>query len=143
MAVRSSGGKPQVEVKTFLAEPINPLACNTDGTYIVGGGDSSSIYLCEIRIFDEERQQRAGNLFKYSFSNHVLPITDIVTGYGGSNIIIVSASQDRTFKVWSLAKGTMLRNTVFSLVIDAVTLDPGKHVFVMLVVEMERYTLQN
>ncbi|GKC54752.1 protein root initiation defective 3, partial [Tanacetum coccineum] len=168
MAVGSSGRKPQVEVKSFPAELINPLACNTDGTYIVGGGVSSSIYIWEvfsmdqsllisggddgsmrvwsllmIRIFDEERQQRAGHLYEYSFSDHALPVTDIVAGYEGSNAIIVSSSQDRTCKVWSLARGTMLRNTVFPSVIDVVALDPGKHVFVMLVVEMERYTLQN
>lgn len=53
-----------------------------------------------IRIFDEERQQRAGHLYEYSFSEHALPVTDIVTGYGGSNAIIVSASQDRTCKVY-------------------------------------------
>ncbi|GJV38529.1 protein root initiation defective 3 [Tanacetum coccineum] len=167
-----SWNKPQVEVKSFPAEPINPLACNTDGTYIVGGGVSGSIYLWEVAtgrllkkwhghyraitclvfsmdqsllisgaedgsvrvwsllmIFDEERQQRAGHLYEYSFSDHALPVTDIVTGYGGSNAIIVSASQDRTCKVWSLARGTMLRNIVFPSVIDAVALDPGEHVF--------------
>ncbi|GKB36258.1 protein root initiation defective 3 [Tanacetum coccineum] len=167
-----SWNKPQVEVKSFPAEPINPLACNTDGTYIVGGGVSGSIYLWEVAtgrllkkwhghyraitclvfsmdqsllisgaedgsvrvwsllmIFDEERQQIAGHLYEYSFSDHALPVTDIVTGYGGSNAIIVSASQDRTCKVWSLARGTMLRNIVFPSVIDAVALDPGEHVF--------------
>nr|GEY40922.1 hypothetical protein [Tanacetum cinerariifolium] len=113
---------PQVEVKSFPAEPINPLACNTDDTYIVGEGVSSSIYLWEVAT---------GRLLKKCH------------GYRGPNTIIVSASQDRTCKVWSLAKGTMLRNIVFTSVIDAVALDPGKHVFVMLVVEMERYTLQN
>ncbi|KAI3506112.1 hypothetical protein L1887_28468 [Cichorium endivia] len=167
-----SWNKPQVEVKSFPAEAINPLACNSDGTYIVGGGVSGDIYLWEVAtgrllkkwhahyrpvtclvfssdqsllisgsedghvrvwsllmIFDEERQQRAGHLYEYSFSGHTLPVTDIVTGYGGSNAIILSASQDRTCKVWSLARGTLLRNVVFPSVIDAIALDPGEHVF--------------
>lgn len=167
-----SWNKPQVEVKSFPAEAINPLACNSDGTYIVGGGVSGDIYLWEVAtgrllkkwhahyrpvtclvfssdqsllisgsedghvrvwsllmIFDEERQQRAGHLYEYSFSGHTLPVTDIVTGYGGSNAIILSASQDRTCKVWSLARGTLLRNVVFPSVIEAIALDPGEHVF--------------
>lgn len=167
-----SWNKPQVEVKSFPAEAVNPLACNSEGTYIVGGGVSGDIYLWEVEtgrllkkwhahyravtclvfsddqsllisgaedgsvrvwpllmIFDEERQQRAGHLYLYSFSEHALPVTDIVTGYGGSNAIILSASQDRTCKVWSLARGTLLRNIVFPSIIDAVALDPGEHVF--------------
>nr|XP_043606063.1 protein ROOT INITIATION DEFECTIVE 3 [Erigeron canadensis] len=167
-----SWNKPQVEVKSFPAEAISPLASNSDGTYIVGGGLSGEIYLWEVAtgrllkkwhahyrgvtclvfsedqsllisgaedgsvrvwsllmIFDEERQQRAGHLYEYSFSDHALPVTDIVTGYGGSNAIILSASQDRTCKIWSLARGTLLRNVVFPSVIDAVALDPGEHVF--------------
>ncbi|CAI9302262.1 unnamed protein product [Lactuca saligna] len=123
--------QPQVEVKSFPAEAFNPLACNTDGTYIVGGGVSGHIYLWEVAtgrllkkwhghyrpvtclvfsndqsllisgsedgtvrvwsllmIFDEEGQQRAGHLYEYSFTGHALPVTDIVTGFGGSNAII-------------------------------------------------------
>ncbi|CAH1423241.1 unnamed protein product [Lactuca virosa] len=29
---------PQVEVKSFPVETINPLACNNDGSYIIGRG---------------------------------------------------------------------------------------------------------
>ncbi|CAI9292601.1 unnamed protein product [Lactuca saligna] len=115
--------QPQVEVKSFPAQAINPLACNTDDTYIVGGGVSGHIYLWDVAtgrllkkwhghyrpvtclvfsndqsllisgskdgtvriwsllmIFDEEGQQRAGQLYEYRFTGHALPITDIVTG---------------------------------------------------------------
>nr|KAJ0191899.1 hypothetical protein LSAT_V11C800453670 [Lactuca sativa] len=174
-----------VEVKSFPTEAFNHLACNTDGTYIVGGGVSGHIYLWEVEtgtllkkwhghyrpvtclvfsndqsllisrsedgtvrvwsllmIFDEEGQQRAGHLYEYNFTGHALPITDIVTGCGGSNAIILSASLDHTCKVWSLNRGTLLRNIVFPSIIDAVALDPGEHVF-MLVGQMGKYTLQN
>nr|KAJ0214637.1 hypothetical protein LSAT_V11C400162720 [Lactuca sativa] len=163
---------PQVEVKSFPAKTINLLACNTDGTYIVGGGVSGHIYLWEVAtgrllkkwhghyrlvtclvfsndqsllifgfedgtvrfwsllmIFDEEGQQRAGHLYEYSFTGHALPVTNIVTGYGGSNAIILSAALDRTCKVWSLTRGTLLRNIVFPSIIDVVALDQGEHVF--------------
>lgn len=40
--------QPQVEVKSFPAEPIKPLASNHLGTYIVGGALSGDIYLWEV-----------------------------------------------------------------------------------------------
>lgn len=52
-----------------------------------------------IRVFDDLRREDAGPLYEHSFSEHTLRVTDIVTGYGGSNAIIVSASEDRTCKV--------------------------------------------
>ncbi|PSS35841.1 Protein ROOT INITIATION DEFECTIVE like, partial [Actinidia chinensis var. chinensis] len=167
-----SWNKPQVEVKSFPAEPINPLASNSDGTYIVGGGASGDIYLWEVAtgrllkkwhahyravtclvfsddqsllisgaedgsvrvwsllmIFDDMRREQARHLYEYSFSEHTLRVTDIATGYGGCNAIIVSTSEDRTCKVWSLSKGKLLRNIVFPSIIDAIALDPGEHVF--------------
>lgn len=40
--------QPQVDVKSFPAEQIKPLAANSEGTYIVGGGLSGNIYLWEV-----------------------------------------------------------------------------------------------
>lgn len=50
-------------------------------------------------MFDDERREEARHPYEYSFSEHTLRVTDIVTGYGGCNAIIVSASEDRTCKV--------------------------------------------
>ncbi|GKV10243.1 hypothetical protein SLEP1_g21636 [Rubroshorea leprosula] len=167
-----SWSKPQPEVKSFPAEPIKPLAANSLGTYIVGGGSSGNIYLWEVatgrllkkwkahlrgvtclvfseddsllisgsedgcirvwslfRIFDDVQSQQASHLYEHSITEHSLPVTDIVTGYGGCNAILVSASKDRTCKVWSLSEGRLLRNIVFPSEIDVIALDPGEHVF--------------
>lgn len=56
-----------------------------------------------LRIFDDLRQEAAKHLYEHSFSEHTLKVTHIVTGYGGCNAIIVSASEDRTCKVWVLS----------------------------------------
>lgn len=167
-----SWSKPQAQVKSFPAERIKPLAANSEGTYIVGGGLSGDIYLWEVAtgrllkkwhahyravtclvfseddsllvsgsedgcirvwslflIFDDVRRQQASHLYEYSFTEHTLCVTDIVMGYGGGNAIIVSASEDRTCKVWSLSRGRLLRNIVFPSIIDAIALDPGEYVF--------------
>ncbi|XP_042373621.1 protein ROOT INITIATION DEFECTIVE 3-like [Zingiber officinale] len=168
-----SWDKPQVEVRSFPAEPIGPLISNAEGTYIIGGGSSGSIYLWEvftgkllkkwhahyrsvncltlakddesllisgsedgsvkvwslIMLFDDIAMASAANHYIYSFSEHSLGVTDIVSGHGLSNSIIISSSQDRTCKVWSLSKGELLRNILFPSVIDAIAMDPGEHVF--------------
>ncbi|KAK6160695.1 hypothetical protein DH2020_004076 [Rehmannia glutinosa] len=136
-----SWNKPQVEVRSFPAEPIKALVSNSQGTYIAGGGVSGDIYFWEVAtgkllkkwhahyravsclvfnddqsllisgsedgcvrvwslflIFDDARREEARHLFEYSFHEHSLRVTDVKTGYGGSNAIIVSASEDRTCK---------------------------------------------
>ncbi|KAG8377598.1 hypothetical protein BUALT_Bualt08G0049700 [Buddleja alternifolia] len=168
-----SWNKPQVEVRSFPAEPITPLVSNSQGTYIAGGGVSGDVYFWEVAtgkllkkwhahlravtclvfnddqsllisgaedgsirvwslflIFDDARREDARHLFEYNFQEHSSRrVTDIKTGYGGCNAIIVSASEDRTCKVWSLSSGKLLRTIVFPSVIDAISLDPGEHVF--------------
>ncbi|XP_050215311.1 protein ROOT INITIATION DEFECTIVE 3-like [Mercurialis annua] len=164
--------KPQVEVKCFPEEPIKPLICNREGTYLIGGGLSGDIYLWEVTtgrllkkwrahyravtclvftednsflvsgsedgsvkvwsllmLFDDYQMEQGSQLYEHSFSEHTLCVTDVVTGYGGGNAIIVSASEDRTCKVWSLSKKRLLRNIVFPSIIDSLALDPGEHVF--------------
>ncbi|KAK4722754.1 hypothetical protein R3W88_012987 [Solanum pinnatisectum] len=167
-----SWNKPQVEVKSFPAEPIYPLVSNSEGTYIAGGGASGEIYLWQvatgkllkkwhahyravtcllfnddqsllisgsedgsvrvwslIMVFDDLLRGKARQPYEFSFSEHSLKVTDVVIGYGGANAIIVSASEDRTCKVWSLSRGKLLRNIVFPSIIDAIALDPGEDVF--------------
>ncbi|TQE10674.1 hypothetical protein C1H46_003577 [Malus baccata] len=167
-----SWSKPQVDVKSFPEEPINPLAANSEGTYIVGGGSSGNIYLWEVNtgrllkkwhahyrgvsclafsddgsllisgsedggirvwsligLFDDYQSQQESHLYMHNFTEHTLCVTDVVTGYGGCKAIIVSASQDRTCKVWSVGSGRLLRNVVFPTIIDAIALDPGENVF--------------
>ncbi|PKI48028.1 protein ROOT INITIATION DEFECTIVE 3 [Punica granatum] len=167
-----SWDKPQVEVKSFPAEPIKPLTANSEGTYLLGGGASGEIYLWEVatgkllkhwrahlravtcmvlsdddsilvsgaengdvrvwslyEIFEDTLRQEAKHLYMYDFKEHTQRITDVVIGYGGYNAIFVTASEDRTCKVWSLSKGMLLRSIVFPSVINAIALDPGEHVF--------------
>ena len=40
--------QPQPEFKSYPVEPVGPLACTGDGSYIVGGGVSGRIYIWEV-----------------------------------------------------------------------------------------------
>ncbi|CAI0558692.1 unnamed protein product [Linum tenue] len=164
--------KRQAEVKSFLGEPIKPIAATSDGTYLVGGGISGNIYLWEVPtgrllqqwhahlrpitclVFSDDdsllvsaaedgcvrvwplltvvgvqQRDQASNLYLHSFAEHTLPITDLVMGHGGGNAVIISASEDRSCKIWSLSKGVLLRSLVFPSIINALALDSWELVF--------------
>lgn len=106
------------------------LVFSEDDSLLISGSENGQIRVWSLyMLFDDLRSRDAKNLFEYSFQDHSLRITDVVIGYGGCNAIIVSASDDRTCKVWSLSRGTLLRNIVFPSEIDAIALDPAEHVF--------------
>ncbi|KAL9673157.1 hypothetical protein QQ045_029410 [Rhodiola kirilowii] len=166
-----SWNKPLAEVRSFPAEPIKPLVCDTNGTYIIGGGSLGNMYIWEVAtgkllrkwhahyravtslvmlegqsllvsgsedgnvrvwslflIFDDHRREEAERLYEHSFSEHSLPVTDIVCSVAGHNAIIVSASEDCTCKVWNIS-GKLLRSILFPTIINAIGLPPGEEVF--------------
>ncbi|CAM8977924.1 unnamed protein product [Rhodiola kirilowii] len=166
-----SWNKPSAEVRSFPAEPIKPLVCDTNGTYIIGGGSLGNMYIWEVAtgkllrkwhahyravtslvmlegqsllvsgsedgnvrvwslflIFDDHRREEAERLYEHSFSEHSLPVTDIVCSVAGHNAIIVSASEDCTCKVWNIS-GKLLRSILFPTIINAIGLPPGEEVF--------------
>ncbi|KAJ3693328.1 hypothetical protein LUZ60_008808 [Juncus effusus] len=164
--------KPQLAVKSFPAEPIGPLVSNSEGTFLIGGGSSGSIYLWEvasgklinkwqahyravtclsisndesllisgsddggvrvwnlIMMFDNVRKGESGSLYLYSFTEHALRVTDLVSGTGLSNSIAISSSEDRTCKIMSLSEGKVLRSITLPSIADSVSIDPSEHRF--------------
>lgn len=50
-------------------------------------------------MFDDARRKEARHDYVHSFRDHTLRVTDVKSGHGGSNAIIISASEDQTCKV--------------------------------------------
>ncbi|KAL0027630.1 hypothetical protein WJX79_003997 [Trebouxia sp. C0005] len=63
----------------------------------------------------------------YSWSEHTLPVTSIHVGAGQANAIAITASLDRSCKIWSLAQGILLRSLTFPASIHSIRTDPGDH----------------
>ncbi|CAI0558643.1 unnamed protein product [Linum tenue] len=82
--------KRQAEVKSFLGEPIKPIAATSDGTYLVGGGISGNIYLWEVPT---------GRLLQ-QWHAHLRPITCLV--FSDDDSLLVSAAEDGCVRVWPL-----------------------------------------
>ncbi|XVE94913.1 hypothetical protein REPUB_Repub02eG0050700 [Reevesia pubescens] len=77
-----SWSKPHAEVKSFPAEPIKPLAANSDGSYIVGGGSSGDIYLWLLK----------------KWHAHYRGVTCLV--FSEDDSLLISGSEDRCVRVW-------------------------------------------
>lgn len=105
------------------------VLCDDQSLLVSGSEDGTVRVYSLVTVFDEVARQKGDHLYVHSFLEHTLPVTDIVVGYGGANAIIVSASEDRTCKVWRMSTGQLLRSIIFPSVIDAVALDPGEYVF--------------
>ncbi|KAF8104869.1 hypothetical protein N665_0166s0053 [Sinapis alba] len=110
---------------------VTCLVFSGDDSFLVSGSQDGSVRVWSlIRLFDDyQRQQQGSTLYEHKFDEHTRSVTDIVIDCGGCNALIVSASEDKTCKVWSLSKGKLLRNIIFPSEINALALDPGGSVF--------------
>ncbi|KAL5705073.1 hypothetical protein ACHQM5_023419 [Ranunculus cassubicifolius] len=109
---------------------VTCLVLSEDESLLVSGSDDGEVCVWSLlKIFDDIGNKVAKNTYEHKFSEHTLRVTDLITGYGGCNALIISSSEDRTCKVWSMSKGKLLRTINFPSIIDAIALDPGEHVF--------------
>ncbi|MCL7051739.1 hypothetical protein MKW94_020119 [Papaver nudicaule] len=104
---------------------VTCLVLSDDESRLISGAEDGCVHVWSLcTIFDDDATKAATHSYL-----HTLRVTDIVTGHGGCNAIIISSSEDRTCKVWSLSKGKLLRTIDFPSVINAVALDPCEHIF--------------
>ncbi|URD73798.1 WD repeat-containing protein 18-like [Musa troglodytarum] len=121
---------------------VTCFTLSKDESLLISGSEDGSVRVWSLMMmFEDVAKASAGVLYRYSFSEHALRVTDVVTGHGLCNSIIISSSEDRTCKIWSLSEGLLLRNITFPSIIDAIVMDPGEHVFYA-GGEMAKYILQ-
>ncbi|MCL7040226.1 hypothetical protein MKW94_027208, partial [Papaver nudicaule] len=109
---------------------VTCLVLSDDESLLISGAEDGFVRVWSLfKMFDDIGTKAATQQYLHNFSEHTLRVTDIVTGHGGCNAIIISSSQDRTCKVWSLSKGKLLRTIDFPSVINAVALDPCEYIF--------------
>ncbi|KAJ0985016.1 hypothetical protein J5N97_003372 [Dioscorea zingiberensis] len=109
---------------------VTCLTLSDDESMLISGSVDGCIRVWSLlMMFDEMGKEAVRNLYVYSFLEHTLRVTDIVSGHGLCNSIIVSSSEDRTCKIWSLSKGRLLRTVSLPAIVNAIAMDPGEHTF--------------
>lgn len=104
---------------------------HSGGLLLSGGEDTvvSTWLLMDVldASLSQQAMQQQPTAPLFSWSEHTLPVTSIHVGAGQANAIAVTASLDRSCKIWSLAQGTLLRSLTFPAAIYSVRTDPGDH----------------
>ncbi|XP_020102451.1 protein ROOT INITIATION DEFECTIVE 3-like [Ananas comosus] len=109
---------------------VTCLTLSDDESLLISGSEDGSIRVWSLmKMFDSMAAAESGRLYIYSFSEHIFPVTDIVSGHGLCNSIVVSSSMDKTCKIWSLSEGRILRSISFPAIIDAIVIDSAEHTF--------------
>nr|CAD1840178.1 unnamed protein product [Ananas comosus var. bracteatus] len=109
---------------------VTCLTLSDDESLLISGSEDGSIRVWSLmKMFDSMAAAESGRLYIYSFSEHIFPVTDIVSGHGLCNSIVVSSSMDKTCKIWSLSEGRILRSISFPAIIDAIVIDSAERTF--------------
>ncbi|KAH6556527.1 hypothetical protein KP509_1Z173300 [Ceratopteris richardii] len=84
--------KTQPDIKSYPVEPIGPLACTSDGSYLAGGGLSGRIYLWEVS---------SGRLLRV-WAAHYKAITCLA--FSDDESLLISGADDGYVNVWPLLR---------------------------------------
>lgn len=84
--------KTQPDFKSYPVEPIGPVACTSDGSYLVGGGVSGRIYLWEVS---------SGRLLRV-WAAHYKAVSCLV--FSDDESLLISGADDGYVNVWPLLR---------------------------------------
>ncbi|KAI0629250.1 WD40 repeat-like protein [Trametes polyzona] len=109
---------------------INVLRSTQDAAALVAGSEDSGVSVWSVsRLLDETLQNELPTPY-CNFTDHTLPVTDIVCGVGMfPTCRILTASVDHTVKVWDPASKTLLTTFYFPQPIACIAWDPTERLF--------------
>jgi pre-rRNA-processing protein IPI3 len=102
-------------------KPVSALAFTDDAAFIVSGGQDALLSAWEPgALLPRAEPPRAF----VEWSDHGLAVTAVHCCAGGAGARVVSASEDRTCRVWHVPSRTLLATLLFPSPIAAVVVDP-------------------
>jgi pre-rRNA-processing protein IPI3 len=104
-------------------QAVNCVKFIDDGSHFVSGGEDGQVLIWSLSAAIGQRFRTETIEPLHTFSDHALPVTDIFVGVGGLAGILVTASKDRTCKIYDISSGSMLLSLVFQEIITAITFD--------------------
>lgn len=102
-------------------QPISVIRWGQGGDIIACGGQDGLVTVWSLATLACETSKAEP---KYTFSDHSLPVSDIVITADGSRTRLISVSADRMCKVYDLSTGNILVSLVFDAMLRAVSISP-------------------
>ncbi|KAI0367031.1 WD40 repeat-like protein [Pilatotrama ljubarskyi] len=109
---------------------INVLRFTQDAAALLAGSEDSGVSVWSIpKLVDESLQNDLPAPY-CNFTDHTLPVTDVVCGVGAfPSCRILTASVDHTVKLWDLASKSLLTTFYFPQPIACISWDPTERLF--------------
>ncbi|PCH44265.1 WD40 repeat-like protein [Wolfiporia cocos MD-104 SS10] len=109
---------------------VNVLRFTQDGAALLSGSEDSSISAWAVsRLLDDDLQNELPTPY-CTFSDHTLPVTDIVCGIGSfPSSRVLTAAVDHTVKLWDLSSKSLLTTFYFPQPISCLTWDVTERLF--------------
>ena len=102
---------------------INCMTMTSDDGYIISGGEDAIINVWNfVDVVDKSLEEEIPRPVR-TWNDHVLPVTDVVVGIGGSSGRIVSCSMDRTCKMFDIPSGERLYSVTCPSPLTCVAMD--------------------
>lgn len=113
-----------VAVLTKHYQSVTAIKFIDDGSHFVSAGHDGMLLVWKLSSILAARGYSNHDITPlHTFSDHTLPITDLVVGKGGIHGILTSVSLDRTCRVYDLASAMLLLNLVFPEALTSVAVD--------------------
>lgn len=113
-----------VGVLTKHYQTVTAIRFIDDGSHFISAGHDGMILVWKLSSILAARGYSNHDITPlHTFSDHTLPITDLVVGKGGIHGILTSVSLDRTCRIYDLASATLLVNLVFPEALTSVAVD--------------------
>lgn len=108
---------------------VSALVLSTDGFYLISAGQDSVLHVWAIMdVLDQTRHpnhQTSGRLEPFrSWTDHLLPITDLSVGVGGR---VISCSLDSSCKIWDIPSGERLFSIQCPSALSCLVMDRIEH----------------
>lgn len=102
-------------------QPINVIKFCEDGSLLSCGGEDGLVTVWNISVFCLKESNPEP---LYAFSEHTLPVSDLLFSSGNTRSRVISASLDRTCKIYDLVSGKVLLSLVFDVQLSSLALLP-------------------
>ena len=104
-------------------QPITIVKFCEDGTLLSCGGEDGLVTVWNISVFCLKETNPEPI---YSFSEHSLPISDMIFASGNTRSRLISVSLDRSCKIYDLGTGKIVIAIVFDVMLSSVAVSPGE-----------------